>query len=771
MTMEIAMMNDSPGASLERQMRSQHPPEGMAIGGRTLLFLWDANDLAKRPNEYELTIKRRMPGQTLEAAFASNEPVVQTRIQRVSFFVLDLGKLGAASAFVWKAAALDGGLESTPLQSFTTERDLKLLRVVSSGTPRTRKPEAAPRSGARSEACPNGDLEYGNLQGWTGYSGTRSNAATVELTTVQSGFVNDKHTIRSASDGYDPYLGGPLLRQVNEGQHSVRIGSSTPGSDAFLLSYTFTVTAQNRWFGFRYAIVLDNPQDHEHWELPFFGYYIVKGSSMLMASGEQPVSWGGVMGNEVNPFVKRIGDRIYRDWTPVCVDLSQYEGQTMTALFWAAGCSQGGHCGYAYIDGLCKSNAALSVLNMPDRACGNAAIMATGADSQNGTSHYWSLEESDVNGGRNPGTEVWHWWPTDKPGGIDLAAFYEAKAGKKLKCNTYYRVKLGVLNDCSPPHYTERLLYVACPIVTGGPPVCVPCQPNGTKTTLGIGNPATAGTTYAWTPATGLDDPSSPSPRHTNGSVPYPRTYLVTARDVSGCTNAAYVTLYCQKPTLWLSEKSDCCLSTLTAQVEGAESVKWSTGATTLSIQVKEGTYTCTATNPCGSTTETITVTSASSFTGPFHPVAVNRNVGVPSGIPGTSFTDKMYVKDQLGGGYGAPNAYNATRYRLEIYGRIGLIRTISGENCNGFPNYSIAWDGKDEFGAYVKEDAYTWLLYFGNCQYGGLRPAIIRNYTERRCVDWATFLGMKLWCKAYNVPPGTYEDKPNGAGIVVIAH
>jgi hypothetical protein len=57
---------------------------------------------------------------------------------------------------------------------------------------------------------------------------------------------------------------------------------------------------------------------------------------------------------------------VYKPWSSVNVDLTNYIGQSVTAEFTTGDCSQGAHYGYAYIDAECSP----SVLQLlPDTIC------------------------------------------------------------------------------------------------------------------------------------------------------------------------------------------------------------------------------------------------------------------------------------------------------------------------------------------------------------------------------------------------------------------
>lgn len=752
------------------------PADSAQVDGENLVFTWDTGDLRGRATHFRLRVAPRRVGQAPEHALRANEPVLETVVQGGAIPVSTAGWRDASASYAWQVAALreaDGGFEvvsASEARAFGfVDRRADVRRWL------TAVPEAAAAAPRRplplpTNPCFNGDLETGTLQGWQAFYGSRLNSSTIYLNNLQPGVINGRHTIRTLADGFDPVLGGSILPQVGEGSYSVRLGNSGTSGEADVLAYTFVVNPQNQWFAFRYAVVLQDPK-HDQSEQPFFSYYVLRGSSILFGPGNLPVVSRQIVANADDPFLKSQGSIVYRGWTPTCLDLRAYLGETMTIVFATADCAQGGHFGYAYIDGLCTSNQAVAMFSMPEEICASATLLADGSASINETSCFWSIEESDASWGRNPATEVSEWFVAQQAGSIDLTAFYAGKGGS-FRCNRYYRIKLAVSNDCTPWHETVHLLHVRCPPVTAGPDLCVGCKPGSGFSPLGAGNVATPGTSYLWTPATGLDNPTHPTPLHTHGSVAYPAIYTVTATDASGCRASDQVTLYCKRPTLEIVVTPGCCSATLTALASGHESIVWSTGETgVLSIQVtKPGTYTATVTNPCGTVTKGVAVPASSGLTGFFNPIAYNSAFYPPYGS--TGYADKLYIKDVIAGNgvAGTPNAYNATQYRLEIFDRWGeLFRTIEGDSCSGFLNWDIAWDGTDGAGSIVPQGVYTWMLHFKNCQYREWTVPQERRFASRTCIEWAYFLGIKLWCKKYDLPANATVDVTLVPGSVTV--
>lgn len=755
------------------------PQDATVVQTNQLLFSWDGQDLEGADKTYHLSIKKVEEKQYPDEAMERNRAIFETEIINNESFNLDLSALKEETngKYAWQLVVFSSAankkrteISRSPIRTFQINTQPEFSKLTSSAET-GKEPKHSNNLAAPPTGCINGDLELGNLQGWNGYYGNRSNSATINLNSLTNGLINGRHTLRQSSDGFDPNIGGTILPQVASGNYSVRLGNSATGGDADVISYTFTVNQQNKNFSFKYALVLQNPSGHNQNEQPFFGYYVLKGSSIFFSSSNLPVAGKQVVSDASNPFFKTKGGLVYREWTPTCIDLSNYLGQTMTIVFYVADCSKGGHYGYAYLDDLCNSNEAIASFTMPNEICPSQNLLIDGTASVNETSYFWSIEESDASGGRpNPASEVYDWVVAQQAGIINYSALYQSK-GRQFKCNTYYRIKLAVNNDCTPWNEQVKLLHVKCPVVNAGTDQCVSCTPTGALIQLGQGNSGAAGLTYSWTPGTGLNNANLPSPSHQEGSTPYPFTYTVIVTDNTGCTNSDQVTLYCKPSNVTLTQTKHCCGYTLTANAQNYDNISWSTGAsgvTTINVTAG-GTYSVTVSNTCGQVTQSITIPSGTLLTGFFNVIAYNSKFYPPYG--GSGLSDKLYIKDVMSGNGAAnvPNSYNATEYKLEIYNRWGsLIRTMTGQSCNGFNNWSINWDGRDQGGNLVQQDVYVWRLYFKNCQYTSWWQPKERRFVDRVCLDCGGFpgYGCGFWnhCKKWNVPAGTTED-------VVITH
>ncbi len=193
------------------------------------------------------------------------------------------------------------------------------------------------------QACTNIDFESGNLNGWNTSTGFNPgfNAAGCCLNTGGAQAV-------TTGAGTDPCGGFPTV--CAGGNFSVRLGDNGTGGIADRLEQTFNVTASNANFTYKYAVVFEDP-GHALADQP--GFQI----EMIDSTGTQiPCTYYNVAaGQNIPGFVNstNCAGVVYKPWTNVSVDLTNFIGQNVTIRFTTYDCALGGHYGYAYIDGSC----------------------------------------------------------------------------------------------------------------------------------------------------------------------------------------------------------------------------------------------------------------------------------------------------------------------------------------------------------------------------------------------------------------------------------
>jgi FlgD Ig-like domain len=397
--------------------------------------------------------------------------------------------------------------------------------------------------------------------------------------------------------------------------------------------------------------------------------------------------------------------------------------------------------------------------------CLKDPILADTTGSVGAAKHFWSIQESDVNWNRF-GEEISEWFD-GSPTNINLSDFAKSK-NLTLKCHTYYRIKLALAGLCTEWLETTRLIRIICPEVDAGPDKCVACD--GGTASLGL-NKVDASIRYQWMPAIGLNQADIANPVHQNYTGKYPITYTVTATDLNGCSNSDEVTLFCKPPTLELTMTSTCCEVHLKANGQNYSKIEWSTGEAGVDeiSTTRSGEFTVTATNACGSVSQSIKSDGAQNMRGEFNTVKYDGVFFPPNGD--SNFKNKLYIIDILNGNgvQGTPNSYNASQYKIEIRNRWGiLIKTIeSSVSCAGFNNWDVSWDGTTDQGDLVEHGAYYFLLWFKNCDYADWTHPKVRTWIPTACIKWFTLFGKKLWCTKHDPAGPTASDILMTSGVV----
>lgn len=491
------------------------------------------------------------------------------------------------------------------------------------------------------------------------------------------------------------------ISPIGAGNFALRVGDDQPRGHnnkgrIDSVQKTFTVTQATKTLTFRIAMVLQDPGDsHKDKEKPYFGYMVVKGNGVDRNTFGVPKN-NDIIAHEYfiadlsNPYFKSHGNVVYRDWTPYCVDLSNYVGQQVTVIFTASDCTKPGHFGYGYVDQVCQSVIPTPNFDIPDTICGGQDLIADASLSTNEIDHFWSIERSDAKWGRNPSTEVSSWFKASTAGVQNLTEFY-ASHGGTFQCNTYYRVKLAVANGCYSWQEKVKLVYVQCPIVDAGPDQCCASQ---SIADLSGNVQATGNYRVEWTPSSSVDDQYSESTKFSCGSISgYDESLTLTVEDELGCRAEDTVSIFNDLPKVKVDSTGCECERRLQATGAGIKDYLWSTNESTQSIlATAAGTYKVRATNACGSSEAQTSLGPEIFPTGNFPTLIVDKKV-----IPSSNFVQDQFAEvfDYTLNPTDAP-AYNAYAYQLNIWDRWGdsKLGELQGSSCNGFANGDIKWDG-----------------------------------------------------------------------------
>lgn len=594
--------------------------------------------------------------------------------------------------------------------------------------------------------CTNQGVENGDFSGYKGYVGRNKpsvfgglnfNPAPVTLPYL------DRFEIKTP--GLDPLVA--TLPMVRHGDYSIKLGNKSRGSEADRLVYTFTVDEYNKSFSVCYALVLQNP-DHDKDEKPFFQYRVND------ANGT-PIISERIYADDKAPFNVGVGGRVvYRDWDCLCLDLSDYLGQTLQIEFIVADCKLGEHFGYAYIDGMCQHPAELiepDFTLQKDGYCLNQIILASRNPVPRETGFSWTIEESDPAGGSpNPASaRSTPFISSPGPGNsTELKTLYESLGGT-WECNKYYKITLGVSTDCVRRKEISKIIKISCPEINLLPNLC--CSKD-----CGLplsANPTPTDTTYHWEPAWAFFDPNVPNPLlGLLAPNMYPFTFQVTATDKYGCSLTKSGTVYCGPPAFEIKRTDDCCATTTLSVVgQSITGYSWSTGETSSSITATQpGVYTLTASNPCGSTTRSIDVHFVvTPITGDF-PTRIAFSDIITSGGNGLIINDDSSPLSST--------PYNATAYRITIYNELGqIVRIVEKDTsvqgaCTRFQQGDVRWDARTSGGAPIAPGRYYWKLELKNCDRGWTAPYFTRRVNKFVCDKWGL---LRFWCRK-----GHYESQ-----------
>ncbi|MBC7864952.1 MAG: hypothetical protein IAF38_18405, partial [Bacteroidia bacterium] len=229
-------------------------------------------------------------------------------------------------------------------------------------------------------ACTNIDFEQGTMNGWNVSTGYNPNYNVIGCCASPGG----AQAIMSGA-GTDACGGFPVV--APGGSFSLMLGNSAVNGVADRIEQTFTVAANNTFFSYRYAVVLEDP-GHAVTDQPSFQIEMLDSSGNQIPCAQYQVSAGqGIPGFQNSATCPGV---VYKPWSNVTIDLSGYLGQNVTIRFTTYDCALGGHFGYAYLDGACLQFQ--SVVN--DTVCSNSTLQLFGISGAGS----WLWSGTGVNG-------------------------------------------------------------------------------------------------------------------------------------------------------------------------------------------------------------------------------------------------------------------------------------------------------------------------------------------------------------------------------------
>jgi hypothetical protein len=254
-------------------------------------------------------------------------------------------------------------------------------------------------------ACNNLGFESGDFTGWTGgygYNYHSDSSLRLTFNGVSTHGIDYPepscayNTLVDIHAGLDPYGAFPMLDSAG-GNYALRLGgewinmngpatgdSCTSGfmaggqyySAGEMVQQTFPVTIANHIITYKYAVVLGKAT-HSKGECPYFSVEVrnvngdtVSGMQFRVQSDSTNLPAGMFVSNVSNGFG---GPMFASKWRTNSINLTAYIGQNITLRFTAAGCTHGGHQGYAYIDATCGSSLPTGIQAIPQ---GNLYVLS-----------------------------------------------------------------------------------------------------------------------------------------------------------------------------------------------------------------------------------------------------------------------------------------------------------------------------------------------------------------------------------------------------------
>jgi hypothetical protein len=345
--------------------------------------------------------------------------------------------------------------------------------------------------------CNNTGFEFGTYTGWTlGTSEIDLLSPNLPCDTCGNSpggaavVVNSGSSIAGiCTNGIDICTGLPVVAPGG-GNYSLLLGDKNLG---YLdkIKQTYAVTPSNNLFTYRFLAVLEDNNTHAAYGAPYFGARFRDASNNIIAC----MSYDARSAATGNNYPTNCAGVINIGWTTKVVDLSAYIGQNITVEFIASDCNQGGHFGYAYVDGGCGM---MQVNASSTSIC--QSIGTTTLSAPDGfTSYAWS--GPGIVGGSNTQNVA-----VNMPG-------------------TYWVTLSGF---CGTSQLTQNVVAGSSPVqISGSNTICTGL--NGVLTASGA-------STYTWSASAGGATTNTVSV-----SPLTPTVYSVTAIDTNGCTSVSSV--------------------------------------------------------------------------------------------------------------------------------------------------------------------------------------------------------------------------------------
>lgn len=403
------------------------------------------------------------------------------------------------------------------------------------------------------QSCPyNIDFETGTFERWTCYTGTTSAAGGQNVISLYptNGPVSGHHTMYSPHlPEVDPFGGFPVNCPNGSG-HSIRLGSTKAGGEAEGVSYEFTIPANDNSYTltYNYAVVFQSPNHLKH-QQPRMEIEItnVTDNTVISCASFSFIALGSSLPGFQTSNVTDTIAVLYKEWSPVSVDLSGNAGKTIRLMFKTADCTFRRHFGYAYVDvnSECSGNFAGATF-CPD----DTAIYVAGPYGYQGYTWYDSSLSHQL--GSGPVVTL----APPPASGTTIAVKLEPFSGY----------------GCSKTMFTR--LRDSLTVTAHAGRDTLSCN----KNPVPIGIDLKQGLRYTWSPVAGLSNPNISNPLAAPGKT---TSYIVTTSNAGGgcrTTDTVIVRASIINDSLRLIGKAAYCADnndSAVLHVNPAKSIQW----------------------------------------------------------------------------------------------------------------------------------------------------------------------------------------------------
>ncbi len=429
----------------------------------------------------------------------------------------------------------------------------------------------AATAGILTSDCGNGDLEMGD-EGWTfeRYSIESDDLVSRKEDDLNASFNPDfieAFIIPTAGfvdplvpeiNGNWPALGEYIL-QLGAPGRTTRPPTGPPEDDRNVAEFCFNVNQENQDFSFLYAPVLEDEHSFQG-RKPYFNYEI-------FIDGER-IENVRIRSNS-GFFDEGSGEIKYKAWTCAFYDLSEHIGSEACVKFTVRDCTEGGHFGYVYIDGLCTDanliNPEVEIL-ADEVFCADESVSL---DVIGGgySSYQWKVGKVDDNGNQYDVYE----WSLEEPGYdasfANVLDQYFLDSGFSDDCVMYF-AELSVFGDCGTTTETVEFRRSCVDYVVDYCDYLLACTTNHDEFTF-EGDIDCEGCTFDWQPDFYFVDNTValPTVRAELVTGAFDRDYTLTYVAPDGCEDTRTVTVGGDDFDVVIDGIHTLCLSTYTVTI------------------------------------------------------------------------------------------------------------------------------------------------------------------------------------------------------------